>query len=52
MIGAWDLSSVMNYCNPEWMGEGKLSTTDIAMVQKYYGVPVNIVPVLITLLDD
>ncbi|WP_235012068.1 ATPase [Caballeronia catudaia] len=39
MIGAWDLASVMNYCNPEWNGNGKLSATDIAMAQKYYGVP-------------
>ena len=39
MIGAWDLASIMNYCNPEWNGDGKLSPTDIQMVQKYYGPP-------------
>ena len=37
MIGAWDLASIMNYCNPEWNGNGMLSVTDIAMAQKYYG---------------
>lgn len=39
MIGAWDLASIMNYCNPEWNGDGKLSATDIEMAQKYYGPP-------------
>ncbi|WP_321798261.1 ATPase [Caballeronia sp. J97] len=39
MIGAWDLASIMNYCNPEWNGDGKLSVTDIEMAQKYYGPP-------------
>jgi hypothetical protein len=39
LIGAWDLASVMNYCNPHWSGDGKLSATDIAMVQKFYGAP-------------
>jgi hypothetical protein len=39
MIGAWDLASVMNYCNPVWNGNGKLSATDIEMVQKFYGLP-------------
>lgn len=36
-IGAWDLYSVMNYCNPNYNGDGKLSATDIAMVQQFYG---------------
>ncbi|SAL66510.1 hypothetical protein AWB70_06321 [Caballeronia cordobensis] len=39
MIGTWDLASVMNYCNPQWNGDGKLSPTDIEMVQKFYGAP-------------
>ncbi|GJH25005.1 M57 family metalloprotease [Caballeronia novacaledonica] len=39
MIGNWDLASIMNYCNPNWNGDGKLSATDIEMVQKYYGPP-------------
>jgi len=52
LIGAWDLISVMNYCNPKWLGEGQLSQTDIAMVQKFYGAPINIFPVLSVLLLD
>ncbi|SAK82806.1 hypothetical protein AWB75_05311 [Caballeronia catudaia] len=39
MIGPWDLASIMNYCNPKWNGDGKLSATDIEMAQKYYGPP-------------
>jgi hypothetical protein len=38
-VGAWDLSSVMNYCNPHWNGDGNLSATDIAMVRRFYGDP-------------
>ncbi|MBU8900806.1 VCBS repeat-containing protein, partial [Corallococcus sp. M34] len=37
MIGAWDLASVMNYCNPDWNGNGKLSATDIAGIVQLYG---------------
>ncbi|QRO02689.1 VCBS repeat-containing protein [Archangium violaceum] len=37
MIGAWDLQSVMNYCNPAWNGNGQLSATDIAGVVQLYG---------------
>ncbi len=37
-IGAWDLGSVMNYCNPSWTNGGRLSATDIDGVsQLYYG---------------
>ncbi len=36
IIGDWDLLSVMNYCNPNWNGDGTLSDTDIAMVQRFY----------------
>ncbi|KXU82836.1 ATPase [Caballeronia megalochromosomata] len=39
MIGVWDLASIMNYCNPNWNGDGKLSATDVEMAQKYYGPP-------------
>lgn len=39
VLGAWDLNSVMNYCNPEWMGLGVLSPVDVNMVQTYYGRP-------------
>lgn len=35
-VGAWDLNSVMNYCNPSWNGNGQLSATDIQMVTQYY----------------
>lgn len=35
----WDLDSVMNYCNPEWSGDGTLSDLDIAGVQAVYGPP-------------
>jgi hypothetical protein len=38
-VGAYDPSSVMNYCNPEWNNGGLLSPGDIAGVQKFYGVP-------------
>ena len=37
VLGAWDQSSVMNYCNPSWNGNGNLSPTDIAGVQAVYG---------------
>jgi len=33
----YDLHSVMNYCNPKWSGDGKLSQKDIKGVQKFYG---------------
>ena len=38
VIGPWDLDSVMNYCNPNWNGNGELSRTDIEGAQKYYGL--------------
>jgi photosystem II stability/assembly factor-like uncharacterized protein len=38
LIGAWDLDSVMNYCNPNWSGGGNLSNTDIIGVQRTYGL--------------
>ena len=28
---------VMNYCNPEWLGNGNLSAMDITGVQTVYG---------------
>ncbi|MES2674363.1 MAG: M12 family metallopeptidase [Pseudomonadota bacterium] len=37
-IGPWDLNSVMNYCNPNWNGDGNLSPTDIDMVRNFYGL--------------
>lgn len=38
-LGAWDLTSVMNYCNPAWNGNGQLSAGDIAGARAYYGPP-------------
>ena len=44
MIGAWDLDSVMNYCNPRYNGDGNLSATDIQAAQQFYGPPVVVTP--------
>jgi len=38
-FGLWDLSSVMNYCNPNWNNGGLLSPTDIQGAQFIYGAP-------------
>lgn len=38
-FGAWDLSSVMNYCNPNWNNNGQLSATDVQGAQRSYGPP-------------
>jgi hypothetical protein len=38
-VGVADLSSVMNYCNPQWNNNGQLSPTDIAGVRQFYGAP-------------
>ena len=37
LITPWDLHSVMNYCNPEWNGDGSLSASDIHGVVLLYG---------------
>ena len=37
--GSWDLTSVMNYCNPAWNNNGALSQTDIGGAIFYYGAP-------------
>ena len=39
VFGPWDLHSVMNYCNTDWMGLGVLSPGDVNLVQAYYGKP-------------
>lgn len=39
LIGAWDLSSTMNYCNNRSNNGGVLSAGDIAGLQIFYGVP-------------
>ncbi|MFP2956776.1 FG-GAP-like repeat-containing protein [Myxococcus sp. 1LA] len=36
-VGAWDLFSVMNYCNPTWNNAGDLSGTDVDGVRRMYG---------------
>ncbi len=39
VVGAWDLASVMNYCNPNRNDDGSLSQTDIDTIQQMYGDP-------------
>jgi astacin (peptidase family M12A) len=41
-FGPWDESSVMNYCNPVWDNDGRLSAWDIAGAQYYYGGPYSV----------
>jgi hypothetical protein len=38
-VTPYDLSSVMNYCNPFWNGDGKLSASDMQGVRQVYGNP-------------
>lgn len=38
-FGSWDLDSVMNYCNPVWNNDGRLSRTDQFGLQSAYGTP-------------
>ncbi|WP_373524934.1 M12 family metallopeptidase [Nostoc sp.] len=38
-VGVWDLSSVMNYCNPNWNNGGQLSATDIEGARRFYPFP-------------
>jgi hypothetical protein len=40
LIGPWDEHSVMNYCNPSWNGDGKLSDGDMNAVGIVYGAAV------------
>ena len=51
-IGAFDIHSVMNYCNPEWNNRGVLSATDIEALQKFYGEPVSTKDFLVDLKTD
>lgn len=39
-ITKYDLYSVMNYCNKQWLGNGQLTSSDIETVRKFYGSPV------------
>lgn len=36
-VTKYDPVSIMNYCNPQWNGDGGLSALDIEAVQKFYG---------------
>jgi hypothetical protein len=38
-IGPWDLGSIMNYCNPVWTGDGRLSAMDVTATRAVYGPP-------------
>ncbi len=38
-ITPWDTESVMNYCNPTWVNNGKLSQYDMSGLQSLYGKP-------------
>lgn len=42
LSAAWDASSVMNYCNVNWSGNGTLSAADISAVRRLYGTPVSV----------
>lgn len=39
LVTQFDWHSIMNYCNPAWIGDGKLSELDIVSVQTIYGPP-------------
>lgn len=41
VIGGWDLSSVMNYCNPQYNGNGNLSQTDVDAIRLAYDAGLN-----------
>ncbi len=36
-VTPYDIDSVMNYCNPNWNGNGRLSTWDIEGIRSLYG---------------
>lgn len=36
-VTQYDAQSIMNYCNPQWNGNGNLSVLDVQAVQKVYG---------------
>ncbi len=38
-ITVYDPNSVMNYCNPRWQNEGRLSRLDIRAIRAMYGPP-------------
>lgn len=50
VVGEWDLSSVMNYCNPEYNGNGSLSQSDIDGVRLAYDTGLD--GLIVNQLDD
>jgi hypothetical protein len=38
-VTEYDPYSIMNYCNPKWLGDGFLSDRDLQTVQTIYGRP-------------
>jgi hypothetical protein len=36
-VTKYDLTSIMNYCNPKWNGDGKLSQLDQLAARTFYG---------------
>src|ERR1039458_3219343 len=40
MLTPYDPNSIMNYCNPKFNNDGKLSVLDIAALRTLYGAPV------------
>ena len=41
LVTPWDLHSVMNYCSPQWQGDGQLSEADKVGIVQIYGPPAN-----------
>jgi hypothetical protein len=41
LLTPYDPDSIMNYCNPKWNNDGKLSPLDIVKVRLLYGPPVS-----------
>jgi hypothetical protein len=39
LLTPYDEHSIMNYCNPEWNNDGRLSGLDVDAVHQLYGVP-------------
>ena len=42
LITSYDINSVMNYCNPEWGGNGSLSKYDIQGLRDWYNDPIKL----------
>ena len=50
VVGRWDLASVMNYCNPQYNGNGSLSQSDIDGVRLAYDAGLD--GLIVNQLDD